>query len=125
MKLAENLTYFAENTSIHGLVQIAKASSSVQKRLIWLVIFVLSMIYAGTQIAEEAKCKHITEVFLQCCLYQNHQDPIFVVNWHFSTCPDRCKSADMLFFNLSVNRYSLGLSNELLFIIIAQEAPKL
>ena len=64
MKLAENLTYFAENTSIHGLVQIAKKSSSMQKRLIWLVIFVLSMIYAGTQIAEEAKCKHITEGFI-------------------------------------------------------------
>ena len=64
MKLAENLTYFAENTSIHGLVQIAKKSSSMQKRLIWFVIFVLSMIYAGTQIAEEAKCKHITEGFI-------------------------------------------------------------
>ena len=25
---------------------------------------------------------------LQCCSYQNHQDHIYVVNWHFSTCPD-------------------------------------
>ena len=27
---------------------------------------------------------------VQCCSYQNHQDPIHVVNWHFSTHPDRC-----------------------------------
>ena len=27
---------------------------------------------------------------LQCCSYQNHQDHIYVVNWPFSTCPDRC-----------------------------------
>ena len=28
--------------------------------------------------------------YLQCCSYQNHQDPFYVVNWHFSTRPDRC-----------------------------------
>ena len=35
------------------------------------------------------------------------------------------KRAAMLFFNLRVNRYGLRLSNELLFIIIAQGAAKL
>ena len=35
------------------------------------------------------------------------------------------KSAVMLFFKSSVNRYGLGLSNELLFIILAKEAEKL
>ena len=34
-------------------------------------------------------------------------------------------SAAELFFTLSANIYGLGLSNELLFIIIAQEAAKL
>ena len=56
MKLIDNLTHFANNTSIHGLVYIAKKSSSKAKRITWFVIFILSMIYAGTQIAEEAKC---------------------------------------------------------------------
>ena len=58
MKLVENFTYFANTTSIGGLLHIAKKSSSTAKRFTWLVIFVLTMIYAGTQIAEEAKCKH-------------------------------------------------------------------
>ena len=35
------------------------------------------------------------------------------------------KSAAMLFFKLSANRYDTGLSNELLLIIIAQGAAKL
>ena len=57
-----------------------------------------------------------TQLLLQCSSYQNHQDHIYIVNWH---------SVAMLFLELSVNRYSLGLSNELLFIIIAQGAAKL
>ena len=35
------------------------------------------------------------------------------------------KSATILYFKISANRYDLGLSNELLFIIIGQEAAKL
>ena len=35
------------------------------------------------------------------------------------------KSAAMLFYKLSTNRYCLGLSNELLFVIVTQEAAKL
>ena len=35
------------------------------------------------------------------------------------------KSAALLFFKLRVNIYDFGLSNELLFIIIAQGAAKL
>ena len=57
MKLFENLTNFANNTSIHGLVYIAKKSSSATKQITWFVLFLLSMIYAGNQIAEEVKCK--------------------------------------------------------------------
>ena len=61
---------------------------------------------------------------IQCCWYQNHQGPIYVVNWHFLTHVD-VKSAAILFFKYSVNSYGLGLSDELLFIIIAQGASKL
>ena len=35
------------------------------------------------------------------------------------------KSTTMLFFKISVNRYGIGLSNELLFVIIGQGAAKL
>ena len=38
---------------------------------------------------------------------------------------NRVKSTAMLLFKYSVNRYGLGLSNELLFFIIAQGAEKL
>ena len=37
----------------------------------------------------------------------------------------RLRSATMLFFKLSAKRYGIGLSNELVFIKIAQEAAKL
>ena len=29
-------------------------------------------------------------VYLQCCAIENHQDPVYVVNWHFSRGPDKC-----------------------------------
>ena len=61
MKLVDNLTGFANNTSIHGLVQIAKKSSSNAKRIAWFIIFVLSMVYAGFQIAAEVKCKYVCQ----------------------------------------------------------------
>ena len=76
MKLIENLTHFSNNTSIHGLVHIAKKSSSKAKRITWFVIFILSMIYAGTQIAEEAKCKHLYLVDIQKLCW-----PIFALFW--------------------------------------------
>ena len=58
MYLVENLTNFANNTSIQGLVHIANKKSTKAKRFTWFIIFVLSLMYAGTQIAEEVKCKH-------------------------------------------------------------------
>ena len=35
------------------------------------------------------------------------------------------KNATKLFFKISVNRYDIGLSSELLFIVIGQEAAKM
>ena len=63
MKLLDNLTHFANNTSIHGLVHIAKKSSSTAKRIAWLIIFILSMLYAGIQIGFEIECKYITQLY--------------------------------------------------------------
>ncbi len=63
MKLVENLNHFANNPSIHGLVHIAKKSSSNAKRIAWFVIFVLSMVYAGIQIIAEARCKYIFQIY--------------------------------------------------------------
>ena len=62
---------------------------------------------------------------IQCCSIENHQGLIYVVNWHFSTHLIDVKSATVLFLDVSVNKYGLGLSYKLLFIIIAQKAAKL
>ena len=62
---------------------------------------------------------------IQWCVTENYEDPVYVVNSHFSTCPNRCQKCYYAVFKLCIYRYGLGLSNELLFIIIAQEAAKL
>ena len=63
MKLVENLTKFANGTSIHGFVHMAKSSSSKAKRIAWFLVFTGVMIYAGTQIADEVKCECIHHSF--------------------------------------------------------------
>ena len=62
---------------------------------------------------------------LQWCAIENHQDTVYVVNWHIQDVLTDVKSVVMLFFKLCANRYGFGLSNEPLFIIIAQGAAKL
>ena len=64
MKLVENLVYFANNTSIHGVVHIAKEKSSTAKRITWLIIFILSMLYASIQIGEEINCKYMIKIYI-------------------------------------------------------------
>ena len=56
MKLEENLTAFASETSIHGLNYIAKAPSKAV-RIAWFFIFSAALTYAFIQISYEAKCK--------------------------------------------------------------------
>ena len=58
MKLVDNLVKFANETSIGGLVQIAKSSSSKTKRITWFLLFCSSIMYAGFQISDEVKCKY-------------------------------------------------------------------
>ena len=51
------LKEFCQNTSIHGLSAIVDAKSSVIKRIGWFVIFVISLLYAGTQLKENVDSK--------------------------------------------------------------------
>ena len=59
MKIVENITKFAKETSIHGFVHMANSTSTKAKRITWFLLFMSSLIYAGVQISEEAKCKNI------------------------------------------------------------------
>ena len=68
MRLIENLIKFAKETSIHGFVQMANASSSKVKRITWFVLFCSSLIYARYQISDEVKCKYnLIKVMNQFC----------------------------------------------------------
>ena len=57
MKLVENLTAYAETSSIHGINYIAKTSSSKMVRLTWVFLFVAMLTYAANMISYEAKGK--------------------------------------------------------------------
>ena len=59
MKLVENLTAFAGETSIHGLKYIAKSSSSKTVRITWFLMFVGALMYALFEISHEVKSKLI------------------------------------------------------------------
>ena len=56
MKLVENLTAFANETSIHGLIYIAKSPSKAV-RIAWFFIFTAALMYAFVRISYDAKCK--------------------------------------------------------------------
>ena len=49
--LLEDLKKFCNQTSIHGLGQIANDQTPVIKRSLWIVIFACSLAYAGEQLA--------------------------------------------------------------------------
>ena len=53
--LLEELKDFTNQTSIHGIGQIANDRAPVIKRIIWLAIFVGSLAYAGQQLASTIK----------------------------------------------------------------------
>ena len=53
--LLEELKDFSNQTSINGIGQIANDRAPVIKRIIWLVIFVGSLAYAGQQLASTIK----------------------------------------------------------------------
>ena len=49
--LREELKHFCNETSIHGIGQIANNRTPVIKRIIWLAIIVCSLAYVGQQLA--------------------------------------------------------------------------
>ena len=53
--LFEELKSFCNETSIHGLSQIANDRAHVLKRLFWALIFVGSLAYAGQQLSSSIR----------------------------------------------------------------------
>ena len=53
--LLKELKEFCNETSIHGLGQIANDKLSILKRLLWFGIFVGSIVYAGRQLVFSIK----------------------------------------------------------------------
>ena len=53
----EELKSFCNETSIHGLGQIANNRASIIKRLLWLAIFVGCLAYAGQQLVLSIQSK--------------------------------------------------------------------
>ena len=57
MGVSDTLSRFAMETSIHGLAYVAQTSSSKEKRVAWMCLFIGSVIYAFIQIKYLAQCK--------------------------------------------------------------------
>ena len=55
--ILKELKDFSNQTSIHGLGQIADDRAPVIKRIIWLAIFVASLVYAVQQLASTMEGK--------------------------------------------------------------------
>ena len=55
--LMEELKDFCHETSIHGLGQIANTRASGVKRLLWLGLFLVSLLYAGQQLMSSIRSK--------------------------------------------------------------------
>ena len=55
--LMEELKDFCHETSIHGLGQIANTRASGVKRLLWLGLFLVSLLYAGQQLTSSIRSK--------------------------------------------------------------------
>ena len=53
--LLEELKSFCNETSIHGLGQIANDRIHVLKRLFWVLMFVGSLVYAGIQLSSSIR----------------------------------------------------------------------
>ena len=66
MRLVENITTFAGETSIHGLKYIAKSSSTNAKRITWTFLFVGALMYALVEISHEVKSK-LTLIYKVIC----------------------------------------------------------
>ena len=80
MRLFDNLIAFAKETSIHGFVQMANASYSYAKRIVWFILFCISIIYAGFQISDDVKCKSTINIIH--CVYLYICYSVVHINWY-------------------------------------------
>ena len=55
--LMDELKDFCHETSIHGLGQIVNSRASGVKRLLWLGLFLVSLLYAGQQLMSSIRSK--------------------------------------------------------------------
>ena len=55
--LLEDLKDFCQETSIHGLAQIANTRTSGVKRVLWFLMFLGSLAYAGQQLVSSISSK--------------------------------------------------------------------
>ena len=88
--LLKELKEFCTETSIHGLGQIANDKISILKRILWLLIFVGCLGYAGNQLISSIECMYFQQFLNHHTLYY-----IFLTNflvgfirtfkWKFST----------------------------------------
>ena len=60
MVLVEKLSHFAKETTVHGIGYIAKSTSSLKKRMLWLFLLTAALTYAGLQIKSVVECKFLS-----------------------------------------------------------------
>ena len=60
MVLVEKLSHFAKETTVHGIGYIAKSTSSLKKRMLWLFLLTAALTYAGLQIKSVVGCKYLS-----------------------------------------------------------------
>ena len=82
--LLEELKDFTNQTSIHGIGQIANDRAPVIKRIIWLAIFLGSLAYAGQQLVSTIKGKLTENIILPIYHNQGVQFKTLAFNICFS-----------------------------------------
>ena len=60
--LLQDLKEFSQETSIHGLGQIADDAATKTKRFIWIIIFVGSLTYAGVMLHDAYQGGYIFQI---------------------------------------------------------------
>ena len=108
--------FFGQNSTLKKAVGriIITIKEFLTHKDIWWSIHALKKLNVKLIFPIDKHLKNLSQQDLQCFAIENHQDPVYAVNWHFQDFLTDVKSAAMLFFKLSGNRQSLGLSNELL-----------
>ena len=83
--LLEELKDFSNQTSIHGIGQIANDRAPVIKKIIWLAIFVGSLAYAGQQLAAAIKGKPIKNFLITNFEFMIDRFNMDFQSWNFQS----------------------------------------